>query len=549
MEKVYEHRTSGFLAFIDLRKAYDSVSRTALWRGLELLGVPHCLINILTSFHEGMSAKVRVGTGHTNQIPVNNGLRQGCSIAPVLFNLFFMLVLEKWHAEMDKLDPDHGVSFRFNINGNLFNGPRTSHQSKSTDDLEFADDAILISTSRASTHTALTTFAAVATSFGLTVNFIKTKFMACGVGISDDDRQPLVIGNEEVLHVDTFVYLGSLVSSNSRVSAEVDRRLASASRCFGMLQCIFNATDLSINTKRLVYNACVLSTLLYGAECWPILRRDEIRLDAFHHRCLRAILGVTRLDQQARHIRNEDIRQRWGDVGTVTDMLRKRRLQWLGHVARMPADRLPPQLLFGWLEERRPAHGPRLRWKDRISADLKALSVRDWFHTAQERQQWREVCHTVPDTQHLVSASATCAVCHRTFKSHSGLARHKCASIRQLPVQDQPGSRQCPNCLRWFKSAGGLAVHKCRDVHLNSATASPSQPINVDQRSPAISSQCCTFHCTKCDRCFKSGPGFNRHNCDRGKNRATDRSSFTFSCSTCNRRFRRNCDLKRHKCR
>ena len=44
VEKVYEHRTSGFLAFIDLRKAYDSVSRHALRRELEVLGVPQYLI-------------------------------------------------------------------------------------------------------------------------------------------------------------------------------------------------------------------------------------------------------------------------------------------------------------------------------------------------------------------------------------------------------------------------------------------------------------------------------------------------------------------------
>lgn len=447
------------------------------------------------------------------------------------------------------MNPNHGVSVRFNINGNLFNGPRTFHQSTSADDLEFADDAVLISPARALTHTALTTFAAVATSFGLTVNFGKTKFMTCGVGISDDDRQPLVIGNEEVMHVDAFVYLGSLVSSNSRASAEVDRRLASASRCFGMLQCIFKATDLSISTKRLVYNACVLSTLLYGAECWPILRCDEIRLDAFHHRCLRAILGVTRLDQQVRHIKNADIRQRWGDVGTVTDMLRKRRLQWLGHVARMPTDRLPPRLLFGWFEQPRPAHGPRLRWKDRVSADLKALSVQDWFNMAQDRKRWREICHTLPDTQPPVSLPVTCSVCERTFKSRSGLARHKCAAIRKLPVQDQPGARQCPKCQCWFKSAGGMAVHKCRDLPSSAAAASPPESAKADHRSPVTSLQCCNFHCNNCGRCFKSSPGFNRHNCNRGKKRETDRTSFAFSCSSCNRRFRRQCDLKRHKCR
>ena len=94
-EKLYEHRTQGFLAFINLQKAYDLVSREALWRGLEGLGFPPRLVRLIASFHTDMSAKVRVGSSHTGQIPVKNGLRQGCTMAPALFNLFFELVLEK----------------------------------------------------------------------------------------------------------------------------------------------------------------------------------------------------------------------------------------------------------------------------------------------------------------------------------------------------------------------------------------------------------------------------------------------------------------------
>ena len=40
MEKSWEHRTKTFIIFIDLKKAYDSVPRAALWIALKKLGVP-----------------------------------------------------------------------------------------------------------------------------------------------------------------------------------------------------------------------------------------------------------------------------------------------------------------------------------------------------------------------------------------------------------------------------------------------------------------------------------------------------------------------------
>ena len=123
VEKFYEPRTRGHLIFVDLRKAYDSVPRAALWKALAVLGVPPPLINLLSSFHENMSACVRVGNSHTDSITINNGLRQGCTIAPVLFNLYFSLVIEKWLTDMKATSCDE-VILKFNVDGCLFHGPQ-----------------------------------------------------------------------------------------------------------------------------------------------------------------------------------------------------------------------------------------------------------------------------------------------------------------------------------------------------------------------------------------------------------------------------------------
>ena len=56
VEKSWEHCSKVFLTFIDLKKAYDSVSREALWMTQRKLGVPEETISlypVFSSRHEG----------------------------------------------------------------------------------------------------------------------------------------------------------------------------------------------------------------------------------------------------------------------------------------------------------------------------------------------------------------------------------------------------------------------------------------------------------------------------------------------------------------
>ncbi len=75
---------------------------------------------------------------------------------------------------------------------------------------------------------------------------------------------------------------------------------------------------------------------------------------------------------------------------TVGEMVQRRRLGWLGHVARMPDHRILKSMLFGWLSQPRP---PR-RWRDVIWRDLKELRIREdeWYEEAESRLGWRAMC-------------------------------------------------------------------------------------------------------------------------------------------------------------
>ena len=96
VEKTLEHNDSLFVLFVDLKKAYDSVPRSAVWSVLSKYGVPPAMLNIIKSFHEGMEATVRIGSMTSGGIQVHNGLRQGCTLAPSLFNVYFCAMVTNW---------------------------------------------------------------------------------------------------------------------------------------------------------------------------------------------------------------------------------------------------------------------------------------------------------------------------------------------------------------------------------------------------------------------------------------------------------------------
>ena len=119
------------------------------------------------------------------------------------------------------------------------------------------------------------------------------------------------------------------------------------------------------------YSARVLSTLFYGAECWTLKDKDENRLDAFDMQCQTKILKI----RWSQHVRNIDIHRKTNQP-QLTNIIKKRRLQWFGHLQRMDASRLTLRL-YQWNpnhRQRKPGR-PRTTWKDDIRNDLDSLMI------------------------------------------------------------------------------------------------------------------------------------------------------------------------------
>jgi len=170
-----------------MKKAYDSVPRQALWVALRKLGVPELSVQLIRSFHSDTKAKIRSNGEALDAIDVQNGLRQGCCVAPVLFNLYTCLVVERWLVNVGG-EVDVGIVAHYKYIYCLFRRYTRNALERLFTDRLFADDGALLASTRSGAKQAACMYKQVSKNFDLTVSIPKTKHMVTGRLTEDSDR-------------------------------------------------------------------------------------------------------------------------------------------------------------------------------------------------------------------------------------------------------------------------------------------------------------------------------------------------------------------------
>ena len=154
--------------------------------------------------------------------------------------------------------------------------------------------------------------------FRLTIRIKKTNIMGKNIVMP-----PLInIGSVTLEVVDSFTYPGSTLTSNVSLYAEINIRIGKAAAIMPKLnRTVWSNKSLTENTKLHVYQACVLSTLLYSSEAGTTYERKEKKLNSFHLHCLRRILGISWQDM----VTNTEVMVRAHSSGIYT-LLSQRRL-------------------------------------------------------------------------------------------------------------------------------------------------------------------------------------------------------------------------------
>ena len=89
------HKKDTFTAFIDFKKAYDSIDRGILFTKLSNLIISGLMYKDLLSIYDNVRCSVRIKGKLTEWFDVSCGLKQGCSLSSILFNLYINDLITK----------------------------------------------------------------------------------------------------------------------------------------------------------------------------------------------------------------------------------------------------------------------------------------------------------------------------------------------------------------------------------------------------------------------------------------------------------------------
>ena len=215
MEKHLQHQKELFHNFIDFKKASDRVWHEGLWHVMRSFGIEEGLIQIIQALYNTASSAVLLNSDIGEFFRTTVGVRQGCLLSPVLFNLF----LEKIMRET-----------LHNFHSTISIGGRT------ISNLRFADDIDLMGGNNTELQELTNRLTSRAGAYGMEVSSEKSKVMT---NSANKTPTQIYMNGQQLEEVSAFKYLGATLTKDSRSTTEIKSRLAIATSIMAKLDKIW----------------------------------------------------------------------------------------------------------------------------------------------------------------------------------------------------------------------------------------------------------------------------------------------------------------------
>ncbi len=392
LSQTLQHRRAqgldSYLAFLDLKKAYDLVDRSLLWQRLRKVGLSEDLVLLLKSLYRDTWTRVQFGSTISDPVLVESGVKQGCPLSPTLFNIFISGLVDD--LQLSGL----GIPIGQERVPALF----------------FADDVVLLAQSAVELDSLLGLAGNFATDQNMVFNGPKSRI----VPVTDKHRIPrswsvqgapiFEVSEADISEGGEYEYLGILVSSDlypfSRHEASVLKKMKREGES---LLYMFPQALGKVALQDLVWRHVVLSSLTYAAEVQTPSSSFLVEMEALQRDIGRRVLRA--------HV-NPAAPSIAGDLGWLhpKTVFHSRILTFWGRLATMPQDRLvarvfqefrassPPsswfsysqQLLhdYGLKEEDLSSRG-RISLKTFVKKCVKGKAIQEWSAAAQKKSTLR----------------------------------------------------------------------------------------------------------------------------------------------------------------
>ena len=269
---------------LDMTTAFDRLPRRALKEALEWAEVESNLVSMILEVHGACRYRIE-HEDIVSYVDMQNGVRQGCTLAPLLWALFSVYLLSRIEATLNDPWPRHSMTL-------YADDTHCAWTLESAQDLAFFVRSTLV-------------VLEVYQAYGMKVNPEKSALIIRLVGTHGAKwlkQHTVVVEGKHMFLINWGVrtlllpivqktkYLGIVISYKNFETATVRHRIQAGGLTRQRLAKVLHSSRfLSVAQRLTIYRACVRSTLLYGIQGMNLREKDRLLLFRRDIKYVRAI--------------------------------------------------------------------------------------------------------------------------------------------------------------------------------------------------------------------------------------------------------------------
>ena len=257
--------------FVDFSKAFDNLPRDLLFKKLSNIGISGKFYDIITDLYSEDKICIKLDDKISSTIKTKMGVRQGCVLSPLLFNIFMADLPQSLNQEAHvKL-----------TEGSTLNC------------IMWADDLLLLSETEKGLGNLIKDLKLYSDQNKLMINTKKTKCMIFNKTGRLIHRN-FYLGETKLENVRNYKYLGLVVTPSGEIKSALDDLRARALKAYMAfktnLGTLFNDY---IDDTISIFDSMIKPILLYGSDFWGCIKCPKNNpIENLHMQFCRQILGV-----------------------------------------------------------------------------------------------------------------------------------------------------------------------------------------------------------------------------------------------------------------